>query len=346
MFLRSFFIFVFVFFTFASQNASASSVFTVRGVQVDETAETVRKAKKAALSKGQIRAFRILLSRLLLKEDLGDLPSLEDKEITAMIQSLGIASEKSSAVRYIAKLNVTFNAKKVRDFLKRHDISYAETGSKPYLVIPFFSNQYEYLLWEEKNPWMNAWNKILPRVGLVPFVLPRGDLQDRELINKKMMLTQDFEKALPLRDKYKASGILFVTASVEDDDVNIELVSLEPQDGEMKQNRIKFSVDKGEEFGERILKAAYDVVFQLEEMWKQANLVNLNKAKEITIELPVKSLRSWVEVQKKLEKISIVQKVSLASMTRTSMHINIWYIGTIEQLRLALAQKNLDLSAE
>ncbi len=346
MFLRAFFIFVLTFFTYSTAYASTGDVFTVRGITVDETATTVREAKKVALSKGQIKGFKVLLSRLLLKEDLRRLPHLEEKEISAMVKSLGIQGEKSSAVRYIATLNISFKSSKVRDFLKKNDISYAETDSKPYLVVPFFSNEYEYLLWEEKNPWMKAWNKILPRIGLVPFVLPRGDLQDQKVINKKMMLRQSYEEALPLIKKYQAGGILFVTATIDGEDINIDLTSLQPQDGDIQKNQISFSVDKEGEFDQRILKAAYEVAFQLEEMWKQANLVNLNSPQEMTIELPVKSLRSWTDVKEKLSKISIIQKIELASMTRETMRITLWYVGTIEQLRLALTQKNLDLTGE
>ena len=89
------------------------SVYEVRDVAVDVTAETAARAREQALAAGEHMAFRQLLERLTLREDHARLPELEQPEITEYVQDFSVADEKTSAVRYLARLNFRFKAQKV-----------------------------------------------------------------------------------------------------------------------------------------------------------------------------------------------------------------------------------------
>ena len=95
------------------------SVYEVRDVAVDVTAETAARAREQALAAGEHMAFRRLLERLTLREDHARLPELEQREITEYVQDFSVADEKTSAVRYLARLNFRFKAQEVRGLL--HD---------------------------------------------------------------------------------------------------------------------------------------------------------------------------------------------------------------------------------
>jgi hypothetical protein len=118
--------------------AIAADTFVVRDVKVDVTAETAAEARDRALAEGEQRAFRIQLERLTSRADWGSLPNLTNEEIAAYIQDFEVASEKSSAVRYIATLNFTFKEEPVRRLLADRDTPFAMTRSKPVVVIPVY----------------------------------------------------------------------------------------------------------------------------------------------------------------------------------------------------------------
>ena len=98
----------------APAHGQLKDAFEVRNVVVDVTAETATAARAQALAEGQIAAYRSLMERLTLRADRGRLPDLERSEITALVKDFEVAKEKTSAVRYIAWLNVRFKAEDVR----------------------------------------------------------------------------------------------------------------------------------------------------------------------------------------------------------------------------------------
>ena len=83
-------------------------VFEVRDVAVDVTAETATKARELALIEGRKLAFRRLLERLTLRIEHQGLPDLGAEEIAAYVNDFSVAEEKTSAVRYLARLNFRF----------------------------------------------------------------------------------------------------------------------------------------------------------------------------------------------------------------------------------------------
>ena len=118
--------------------ARAGDIFQITGVDVDVTAETAAMAREQALRDGETRAFQRLLERLTLRVDHGHLPHLGVREIEGYVKDFSIAEEKTSAVRYLARLNVRFKAERVRRLLTESGLPFAETPSKPVLVLPVY----------------------------------------------------------------------------------------------------------------------------------------------------------------------------------------------------------------
>ena len=110
-------------------------------------------AREKALEKGQIIAWRRLLRRLTLMDaadSIGEVPFLE---IRPLIRGYEVLRERTSPVRYVAELTVTFNDEDVRQFLLDNSVAFAETPSLPVLVIPVLTKQGVAILWEDPNPW-------------------------------------------------------------------------------------------------------------------------------------------------------------------------------------------------
>ncbi len=161
-----------------SGRAGAQEVFTVTDVRVDATAKTAAAARETALAEGERRALGRLLARLTLRADQARLPVLERSQIAALVRNFEVEEEKTSSVRYLAKLTIRFKRKALRRLLRAHDIPFAETLSKPVLVLPVYEVADALALWDDPNPWREAWARQPKRDGLVPLVVPLGDLSD------------------------------------------------------------------------------------------------------------------------------------------------------------------------
>ena len=152
--------------------ALATDVFSARDVAVDVTAGSATNARKAALANGQRKAFRTLLERLTLRTNHGDLPFLSDARIAELVSGIEVSDEKTSPVRYLAKITYRFKPDAIRELLSQEGLPFAETRSKPVLVIPVYQLAGTQLLWDDPNPWREAWAGYQHQESLVPFIVP------------------------------------------------------------------------------------------------------------------------------------------------------------------------------
>src|SRR5579862_2690845 len=127
-------------------------------VKVDATADSAAAARTIARTDGQRRALMEVLERVSGSADLSKLPKLDDQTITDMVDSFEVANEKMSTVRYLADYTFHFHPAKVRRLLRSANIAIAEAPAKPVVVVPVYRNAGTLTLWDDPNPWREAWN--------------------------------------------------------------------------------------------------------------------------------------------------------------------------------------------
>jgi hypothetical protein len=176
--------------------AAQADVFVVRGIKVDVTAASTAVARDKALAMGERAAFRELLERLTLRVDHPRLPAFSANDIAAFVTDFEVAEEKASAVRYLATLNYNFKADDVRRLLIDRQIAFAETTSKPVLVLPVYQAAGFLLLWDDPNPWRKAWTERPEKFSLVPSILPKGDLPDIAMIGPEQAVAGDDQRPI------------------------------------------------------------------------------------------------------------------------------------------------------
>ncbi len=153
-------------------------VFTVTPVPVDVTAGNAAAARDQAVGEGEQQAFQLLLARLTLAADRGRLPKASVAQLNELVQGFEVAHERRSGVRYLADFAVHFRAEAIRQLLRKAGIGFAETMSKPLVILAVLHDGERTVLWDDPNPWRDAWANIKPPLGLVPLVRPVGELGD------------------------------------------------------------------------------------------------------------------------------------------------------------------------
>jgi hypothetical protein len=81
----------------------------------------------------------------------------------------------------------------------------------------------------------------------------------------------------------------------------------------------------------------------LEDSWKQDNLLQFDQRSLLTVDIPIKNLRDWLRMKKRLGNVAVVRTVDMVLLSKTAVRINLHYIGAVEQLSLALEQADLTL---
>ena len=329
--------------------AQAPDIFEIRQVAVDVTAETAAKARKLALEEGRRKAFRRLLERMTLLVHRERLPSPTPEEIDAFVKDFSVDEEKTSAVRYLANLTFRFNAPPIRQYLIDYGLPFAETFSKPVLILPVLESAGALLLWDDPNPWRTAWSRRPVVNGLVPLVLPLGDLPDIATIGVEQALEGDTQRLTAIAERYNASDSLVVHGILRRDARGLlpELEVYLTRYGTVLQEQTlvrNYQATEGETQAELMLRAAVDLAQVVEDNWKQDNLLRIGNRAVAAVTIPIASLGDWLKVRKRLSGVAVIRRSDLVLLSTDEARVNIHYIGDPDQLSLALQQADLILS--
>jgi hypothetical protein len=328
-----------------------NEVFTVRNVTVDTTAATAAAARDTALVGAERNAFQRLLARLTLASDAKRLPKLTAADLADLTEGFEVQEEKHSAVRYIASLTYRFKPPQVEKLLQDAGIPFAQTPSKPVLVLALLRAGDKLSLWEDPNPWRTTWATLPPADGLVPFVVPVGDLTDFAAIGAGEASTGDAQKLAAMAQRYEAGSTLVVTAVIrgkpDGSPKAVELASSRFVPGSDSQVTISsVAALKGETLDALLARAAQQIESDIGEKWKADNLIHFDQAQEAVVTVPIANLENWLAVEARLAQVASIKRTALIFLSRSEAQIAVQFFGDPAQLKLALAQRDLILTGE
>ncbi len=330
---------------------AADDVFEVKGVSVDVKADTAAEARRVALSKGERRAFYALLHRLTLTEDQERIPELSGDEISGYVQDFSVSEEKASSVRYIARLNYRFKPNQIRGMLRAYGIPFAETRSKPMVVLPVMEIGAATVLWDEPNPWRRAWGLRDKPVGLVPIVLPLGDLQDVSTIGAGEAMASDPARLAAIARRYGATGTIVahnnITVPPGSNRQQMTATLYRPSDPyPVEANAIIINQRDGENLDGMMARLVDETQRRIENLWKRRNLILETGTGVLAVTVPITGLSDWLTVRDQMRGIGIIRNADVVLMSRDQVRVNIHYVGGPDQLVTALEQTNLSLLQE
>jgi len=334
-----------------SAPAQDTEVFEVRGVAVDITAETAAAAREEALAEGEKKAFERLFQRMTLSEDRDYLPDLNREDRALLVRDFTVAEEKTSAVRYLATLNYRFNAEEVRNLLIDYGVPFAETSSKPVLVLPAYEAAGALVLWDDPNPWRAAWRTRPVVEGLVPLMLPVGDLADIAAIGVEQAVAGDRQRLDALVRRYRTGDMLVAHAILGLDPdggrplLEVLLARFSPA-GPEHTTAETFRSEDGESIETLLARAAAALAAAVEDDWKRDNLMQFGRPGVTAVAVPIRGLADWLAVRSRLGRVAVVRRFDLVLLSLDEARINLHYLGDVDQLALALAQADLILAEQ
>jgi hypothetical protein len=330
-----------------SAAAQSSAVYTVADVQVDETAESAAAARDIALRKGQELAYQRLMERIVPIGDRARVPGVKAAQLLQLVSGIEVGEEKTSSVRYLALMTVRFSASAVRSHLRNAGVRFAETLSKPLIVLPVYRAQATLQLWDAGNLWLKAWRDLPPSDGLIKLIVPKGETADIADISPEQVIAGNDEQIRSIARRYGAEGVLLTIASVSQIQgktiIEVSTSRLGPG-GDDRTSVQSFVSNEGTSLQDVLVSAANNLRREIEGTWKQDNLLNFDDHRELLAEAELRGLPDLISLQKKLEAVSLVQKAELVRLSLKSALIRLRYLGDPTQLRLALAQRDMALT--
>lgn len=322
-----------------------SKMFSAGGIKVDVTAETAAKAREQALQDGQKRALMVVMERITPDYVVEQLVELVPDDIINMVRDMSVSNEKTSSVRYMATLDVSFNADAVRDLLRQNGLPYVRTSGKQLLILPVYkrSPAASPVLWDEDNPWLRAWNNRTVESYMIPLTVPAGDLADNNLLNVEQVVQGDLKAAENLAKRYEAEGILVVRMTRNGAVFTVDAMAMDEATASEIKN-FSFTLPLKKNTASTYANAVKKVVNHLENVWKRDQMVQFNEVTPLVAMVPVSTVKQWTVIQKRLDRIPLISSYNLQAARAGVLQLTIFFAENLDRLQKEMAKRMLKLT--
>ena len=166
-----------IFFLSTLSNCKAEqNVFTVDNIEI-KAEMNLNFSRETYVDKALKKSFEVLMSQILLAQDLKKINKTTLKKIKNLIDSFQIIEESYRNNVYEAKFNIFYSDIKVKKFLGRKNISFSQPKKISAIFFPLLVVNNE-IIPLEQNFFYNEWLEASIKNELINFILPLEDLED------------------------------------------------------------------------------------------------------------------------------------------------------------------------
>ncbi|MCD8562963.1 MAG: DUF2066 domain-containing protein [Alphaproteobacteria bacterium] len=331
-------------------------LFVVPDISVDVSAENAIKAREQAFAEAQVEAFKVLASRMMPESEAEGFTPPDASVISGMISDFEVTKEQLSSTRYVGTYTFTFDDSAVRSFFGARNVTYSDVKSRPVLVLPFIEAGNATQLWSPFNLWMKAWSRAKNlQSGLVPLIVPLGDLDDAQDVGDSEAFRFDPSKLGRMLKRYEAGDAVMAVASLstpltvesKDEDpaqgvLTIRLYRTDHGGAEMTQE-LTLSAGEGQSWGVLFDQGVANARSALQSDWKAKTAVKRSEIMSVQAKAPISSLNQWTATKRALDNVYGLENLKVASITPQYADLSFTFRGDEARLREALAAAGLVL---
>ena len=323
-FLYIFFLVLALNLSFFSTNNLNAKAFLIDEILISEKLEN-NFNKDTLINKGFIKAFGELMGTLVKSKDLSKTNNVSLKEIKSMVDTFSIEEEKFINQSYNLKLGVSFNKKKIFNYLNSKNIIPSQIIKQNFLFIPIIIDETntDPLIFS-KNQVYDYWKKEKENNHLINYILPTEDLEDFNLIKKNYLELEnyDFKEII---DKYFID--YSIVALIFKDGNQIKILSkIKIKDKKVIQSNTFKDIDLNNKENLKNLINKLKIIY--EDFWKENNLINTSIKLSLIIQVDNRNLELSSKFEKTLEKIDLVNSFSINRFNQNYIFYEIIFNGT------------------
>jgi hypothetical protein len=220
------------------------------------------------------------------------------------------------------------------------------TGGRPAVMLPVFKDGAAPVLWDDPNPWRDAWAQRPARPGAPRLIVPLGGAAELTVIDAPQAVAGEAEALGKIAAENGGGEAIVALATVDrhgDELAGLAVTVKRYRQGQLTGTRGEtFSRNPGESESDFMQRAVDGTAAAIERAPSQVAAGRASPAR-LTATVPISGLAEWVAVRDRLAEVPAVRKVDLLSLNRQRALIEITYSGTPEQLKVSLADADLDL---
>ena len=296
--------------------------------------------KSSVIDKGFQISFSSLLSMITTSGDKNKIKNISIKELKSMIDSFTISDEKFINNEYFAKLETTFNKKKILKFLEKKNIFPSTPIRNKVLLVPILINtETDSIYLFNGNVFYDRWNDKKQNYQLLNYLLPSEDLEDLNKIQEmsNSVETYDF---VNLIKKYDLKD--YIISIIYRNKDEIKILSKINLNNSLKINNQKYS--KINLANEKDFNMILENLKNLyEDEWKKNNEINTSIKLPLTISINSKNYKKIINLEEVLSSINLISNFYILKFNNKSTQYKIIYNGSPKTFFKDMNDRNFDI---
>ena len=275
--------------------------------------------------------------------DRNKVKNISTKEIKSMIDSFTISDEKFINNEYFAKLETTFNKKKILSFLEKKNIFPSIPIKNKVLLIPILVNTEEdkiYLFTD--NVFYKKWNNNKKNYHLLDYLLLTEDLEDLNSIQQNSSSIENYDFTNLIK-KYDLQD--YIISIIFEDRNEIRVFSKINLKDSLKIDNQKFEkVNLNDEKDFYIILENLKTIY--ENYWKNNNEINTSIKLPITVSINSKEFGKIQKFEKILNNNDLVPDFYIVKFDSQNTFYKIIYNGSPKTFLKYLNKENVNIITE
>ena len=331
-----------LFIIFFSTTYLHANSFRVSDIEISSPFELNFK-KSSVIDEGFQISFSNLLSMITTSGDKNKIKNISIKKIKSMIDSFTISDEKFINNEYFAKLETTFNKKKILKFLEKKNVFPSIPIRNKVLLIPILvDTEDDSINLFNNNIFYEKWNEINKSYQLLNYLLPSEDIEDLNKLQEisNYIETYDF---INLIRKYDLDDHIILIIFKDDEEVKIlSKINLNNSLTVKNQRYSKIDLTNEKDFS-MILENVKNLY---EDEWKKNNEINTSIKLPLTISINSKDYKKIISLEEALNNIDLISNFYILNFNNKNTQYKIIYNGSPKTFLSDMINKNFDLVME
>lgn len=326
---------------FSTVNVNAK-VFLIDEIEISEKLKN-NFNKDILTNKGFEKAFNELMQKLVQSKNLYKIDDISLNQIKSMIETFSIKEEKFYNKNYSLNLGVSFNKKKIFNYLNSKGIFPAQIVEENFLFIPIIIDQSKTdLLVFSNNPIYKNWQKENQKNYLINYILASEDLEDLNLIKDNYLELENYDFDEIIKKYYIENSI--ITLIFKDQNHIKVLSKINIKDKKViKSNSFKnIELNNSDDLKKLIhnLKTIY------EDFWKESNLINTSIKLPLYIQVNNRNFELSSKFEKTLDKIDLISNYSVSKFNKDFIFYELIFNGTTKTFINIMKNYNYDFDTQ
>tara|TARA_B100000767_G_C19691467_1_gene504200 strand:- start:163 stop:1224 length:1062 start_codon:yes stop_codon:yes gene_type:complete len=340
--LYIFFLVLAVNLSFFSTNKVNAKAFLIEEIEISEKLEN-NFNKDILINKGFKKAFKELMGKLIQSKDLNKTKDIKINKIKSMIETFSIKEEKFINKTYNLNLGVSFNKKKIFNYLDSKNIFPAQIVEEKFLFIPIIIDQSNTdLLVFSNNPIHKNWQEENKKNYLINYILITEDLEDLNLIKDNYLELENYNFEEIIK-KYSLNNSIIALFFKDENQIKVLSKINIKEKKVIKSNSFK-NIDLKNPDNLKELINSLKVIY--EDFWKENNLINTSIKLPLLIQVNNKDFNLSSKFEETLDKIDLINNYSIIKFNKDFIIYKVIFNGTTKKFINIMNNQNYNFDTQ